>query len=353
MRQPHILITGGAGYIGSHTAKAVAEAGFVPVVFDNLSNGHRDAVVWGPFVHGDVRDSDALQMAMLRHQVAGVIHFAGRIEVGASAQAPDVFWDHNLNGLAATLKAMRGAGVGRIVFSSTAAVYGQPAAMEPLGERDATLPINPYGDTKLAGEKLIAASCAAYGLRGVALRYFNASGADPLGRIGEAHGDESHLIPLAIEAALGLRPGLTLHGTDFPTPDGSCVRDYVHVDDLAAAHLLALGLPLSPERPFLAVNLGAGRGYSVREIVEAVTEVVGRAPPVTEGPRRTGDPAVLIADIARARDVLGWRPQVSSLKTIIETAVAWRRNPAFGFPRDETLRPRGVEFRAPTPVGID
>jgi UDP-glucose 4-epimerase len=180
MRQPHILITGGAGYIGSHTAKAVSEAGLVPVVFDNLSNGHRDAVVWGPFVHGDVRDSDALQTAMLRHQITGVIHFAGRIEVGASAQEPDIFWDHNLNGVAATLKAMRGPGVGRIVFSSTAAVYGQPASLEPLTEHDATLPINAYGDTKLAGEKLIAASCAAYGLQGVALRYFNASGADPL-----------------------------------------------------------------------------------------------------------------------------------------------------------------------------
>lgn len=331
MRQPHILITGGAGYIGSHTAKAVAESGMAPVVYDNLSNGHRDAVVWGPFVHGDVRDSDALQAAMVRHQISGVIHFAGRIEVGASGYEPDIFWDHNLNGVAATLKAMRGAGVDRIVFSSTAAVYGQPASMDPLNERDPTLPINPYGDTKLAGERLIAAACAAYGLQGVALRYFNASGADPLGRIGEAHGDESHLIPLAIEAALGLRPGLTLHGTDFPTPDGSCVRDYVHVDDLAAAHILALRLPLTADKPFLPINLGAGQGYSVREIINAVADVVGQAPPVTEGPRRAGDPAVLVAEISRARDILGWRPQSSSLQTIIETAVAWRRNPAFGF----------------------
>jgi len=349
----HILITGGAGYIGSHTAKAVAEAGLVPVVFDNLSNGHREAAAWGPFVHGDVRDADALQAAMFRYRVAGVIHFAGRIEVGSSAVAPDIFWDHNLNGVAATLKAMRGAGVERIVFSSTAAVYGQPASPEPLAENDATLPINPYGDTKLAGEKLIAASCAAYGLQGIALRYFNAAGADPLGRIGEAHGDESHLIPLAIEAALGLRSGLTLYGTDFPTPDGSCVRDYVHVDDLASAHLLALHLPLSADRPFLAVNLGAGRGYSVREIIDAVTQVVGRAPRVTEGPRRTGDPALLVADISRARTVLGWRPQTSALNTIVETAVAWRRHPAFGFGTAETLGTRRFEVKAATPVGVN
>jgi UDP-glucose-4-epimerase GalE len=353
MGQPHILITGGAGYIGSHTAKAVAGAGLVPVVFDNLSNGHRDAVLWGPFVHGDVRDKAALHAAMVRHRISGVIHFAGRIEVGVSAQAPDVFWDHNLNGVAATLAAMRSAGVRRIVFSSTAAVYGQPGSPTPLRESDPTLPINPYGDTKLAGERLIAASCAAYGLEGVALRYFNAAGADPDGRVGEAHGDESHLIPLAIEAALGLREGLTLHGVDFPTADGTCVRDYVHVDDLASAHLLALHASLPSNAPFLAANLGAGRGYSVREIIQAVTDVVGCAPPVTEGPRRAGDPAVLIADIAGAAEVLNWRPRISSLGTIIETAVAWRRSPAFGFGSNDRAGIDRVDVRDAAPVRVD
>jgi UDP-glucose-4-epimerase GalE len=326
-----ILVTGGAGYIGSHTAKALAAAGYRPVVFDNLTNGHREAVRWGPLVEGDVRDAEAVARCMAEHDVAGVIHFAGLIEVGRSVQEPALFWDHNLNGVAAVLSAMRGRGVKRIVFSSTAAVYGQPAAdsLEPLSETLPSLPINPYGDSKLAAERLIAASARAHGIEGVALRYFNAAGADPDGELGEAHHPESHLIPLAIEAALGLGRPLTMFGDDFPTPDGSCVRDYIHVADLAAAHVLALSVELEASG-FAAMNLGLGQGRSVREVIAAVDAATGRRTPFSVGPRREGDPAALVADPGRARERLGWTPQHTDLEDIVRSAVRWRAAPAFG-----------------------
>lgn len=329
--QLKILVTGGAGYIGSHTAKALARAGYLPIVFDDLSNGHSEAVRWGPLVQGDVRDAAAVAACMRQHGVSAVIHFAGLIEVGRSVTEPEVFWDHNLNGVASVLAAMRACEVGRIVFSSTAAVYGQPDArsLDALGEDRPTQPINPYGDSKLAAERLIAAHARAYGLEGVALRYFNAAGADPDGEIGEAHFPESHLIPLAIEAALGLGPALTVFGQDFPTSDGACVRDYIHVADLAQAHVLALGLDLGAEG-FAAMNLGLGRGRSVLEVIEAVDRATGRPTPYSVGPRRAGDPAVLVADPGRARERLGWRPIHTDLDEIVATAVAWRRNPRFG-----------------------
>ena len=329
--QRRVLVTGGAGYIGSHTAKALARAGHIPVVFDDLSNGHLEAVRWGQLVVGDVRDTLALEACMREHRVDSVISFAGLIEVGRSTVEPDKFWDVNLGGVASVLQAMRACGVGRLVFSSTAAVYGQPdvASLEPLRETLPCLPINPYGDSKLAAERLIAASARAYGLQAVALRYFNACGADPEGEIGEAHQPESHLIPLAIEAALGLGPGLTVFGQDFPTPDGSGVRDYIHVADLAQAHVLALDADPGPEG-FVAMNLGTGRGYSVLEVVEAVSRATGRPTPFSVGPRRIGDPASLVAHPARARERLGWVPSCSGLEEIVATAVAWRRAPAFG-----------------------
>ncbi len=324
-----VMVTGGAGYIGSHTVKALAEAGHFPVVFDDLSAGHAEAVQWGPLVVGDVRDGAAVAEAMHAHRIDAVIHFAGLIEVGRSMREPAPFWDINLGGTAGVLQAMRDTGVGRIVFSSTAAVYGQPPSLAALTEDLPLQPINPYGDSKLAAERMITGLCAAHGLTGVALRYFNACGADKAGRIGEAHDPESHLIPLAIEAALGLGPALSLFGEDFPTPDGSCVRDYVHVDDLARAHVLALEHAMA-DGAFVALNLGTGTGRSVREVVDAVGRITGRSVPHSVGPRRSGDPASLVADASRAEVILGWRSERSDLDSIISSAAAWRRAPAFG-----------------------
>lgn len=326
-----ILVTGGAGYIGSHTCKALARAGFRPVVYDDLSNGHAEAIRWGPLVQGDVRDGERLARAMRDHAVKGVIHFAGLIEVGHSMHRPDLYWDCNINGVAGVLSAMRASQVRRLIFSSTAAVYGTPASLDPLRETDPVNPINPYGDSKLAGERMIAAHCAAFGLEGVALRYFNAAGADPEGELGEAHDPETHLIPLAIEAALSGARALTVFGDDFPTPDGSCVRDYVHVADLARAHVLALGLRLGAGG-FEAMNLGRGRGTSVREVIEAVRRSCGRGPTYAVGARRAGDPPVLVADPGRAMTRLGWRPEITDFQTIVDTAVAWRRDRRFGHP---------------------
>ena len=328
MNQRRVLVTGGAGYIGSHTARALALAGVEPVVFDDLSNGHAEAVQWGPLVVGDVRDGAAVEACIRAHGVSAVIHFAGLIEVGRSVLEPDLFRDHNVNGVAAVLGAMRRTGLRRIVQSSTAAVYGRPDGdgLTPLVEGRSLRPINPYGETKLEAERLIAGTA---GIEGVALRYFNAAGADPDGALGEAHHPESHLIPLAIEAALGLGPPLTVFGDDFPTADGACVRDYVHVSDLARAHVMALDLELGPEG-FTALNLGVGRGASVLEVIAAVDRATGRRTPSATGPRRTGDPAVLIADPSAARARLAWTPAFPDLDSIVRTAVAWRMNPKFG-----------------------
>jgi UDP-glucose-4-epimerase GalE len=327
-----VLVVGGAGYIGSHTAKMLAERGYSPVVFDNLSSGRKAALRWGRFVHGDVRDEAALREAMEAHGVAAVIHFASLIEVGRSVVRPDLFYQHNLGGTAALLGAMRACGVRRLVFSSSAAVYGAPpglGALESLKEDLPKEPASPYGDTKLACERMIGAYAQAFGLSAFALRYFNAAGADPSGLIGETHEPETHLIPLAIEAALGVGPPLTVFGADFDTPDGSCLRDYVHVNDLASAHLAALEAAL-PAGGFEALNVGAGVGRSVLQVIGAVERETGRPVPRTMGSRRAGDPASLVADAQRIKARLHWTPERSELTTIVQDAVRWRRSPAFG-----------------------
>ncbi|MBL8553961.1 MAG: UDP-glucose 4-epimerase GalE [Phenylobacterium sp.] len=326
-----VLVTGGAGYIGAHTAKALAERGYRPVVYDDLSAGFREAVRWGPFVRGDIRDEAALRSAMAGHAVAAVIHFAGVIEVARSVAEPGLFWDINVGGTGALLAAMRAAGVPRLVFSSTAAVYGQAGrgAGEMIAEDDEKAPSSPYGDTKLAGERMIAAHCRAHGLTAVALRYFNASGADPSGVIGEAHEPETHLIPLAVAAGLGEGRPLTVYGDDFDTPDGTCLRDYVHVNDLAAAHVAALEADLGPGA-FEAANIGAGQGRSVREVIAAVERALGRPVPCAVGGRRAGDPPSLVADTGRARALLGWEPACSDLDRIVRDALRWEAQPAYG-----------------------
>ena len=325
-----VLVTGGAGYIGSHTAKALAESGWRPVVFDNLSSGHRQAVRWGEFIHGDIRDGRALRDAMTAHRIEGVIHFAGLIEVGRSMVRPDLFHDHNVGGVTSLLAAMKDCQVSRLVFSSSAAVYGDGApGLAPIPEDAPKAPVSVYGETKLIGEWMIAAHCRAFGLAAVALRYFNAAGADPSGLIGEAHDPETHLIPLAINAGLGRGKPLTVFGQDFPTPDGSCLRDYVHVTDLASAHVAALRATTEPGR-FEALNVGTGKGLSVLEVIGAVGRTIGVATPHVVGDRRAGDPPSLVADTRAIRQRLGWSPEHSSADHIVQTAVSWVRNPKFG-----------------------
>jgi UDP-glucose-4-epimerase GalE len=328
---PTVLVTGGAGYIGAHTAKALHERGFLPVVYDDLTSGFREAVRWGPFVQGDIRDPAMLSQTMEIHDVQAVIHFAGLIEVGRSVAKPDLFWDVNVAGTTTLLTVMRERGVGQLVFSSSAAVYGQGARgpLEAIAETADKAPASPYGDTKLAAEWMIEAQCRAYGLTAVALRYFNAAGADPSGLIGEAHEPETHLIPLAIAAALGDGKPLTIFGQDFETPDGTCLRDYIHVSDLAAAHVAALEARL-PAGAFEAVNVGTGQGRSVTEVVDAVGRAAGRPVPHVLGARRAGDPPSLVADPSRARELLGWTPQHSSLDDIVADALRWERNPCYG-----------------------
>jgi UDP-glucose 4-epimerase/UDP-arabinose 4-epimerase len=342
-----ILVTGGAGYIGSHILKAIEESGRPAVAFDDLSHGFREACAWGEFIQGDVRDSSAVAGAIERHDVTAVIHMAGLIEVGRSAVRPDLFWDQNVQGTSSVLAAMRATAARRLVFSSSAAVYGNG----PLGGGSGLLaeetpkdPASPYGDTKLAAERMIAASCAAFGLSAVALRYFNAAGADPSGRLGEAHHPETHLIPLAIQAALGGREPLTVFGDDFDTPDGTCLRDYIHVTDLAAAHLAAIEAFLEPGT-FEALNIGTGRGRSVLEVIAAVEEALGRPVPRRVGSRRSGDPASLVADPARAGARLGWTPRSSTLEEIVASAARWHANPLYG-------DAAGGEARAAAPGSI-
>jgi len=321
-----VLVTGGAGYIGSHTAKALAEAGHEPVVFDNLSTGHKWAVKWGPLIEADLADRAAIRKALDDHGIDAVIHFAACAYVGESMQDPGKYFKNNVAGTLNLLEAMHGAGVSKIVFSSSCATYGIPESL-PLNEDHPTIPVNPYGESKLMVEKMLRWFGEIHGFKWISLRYFNAAGADPDCEIGEVHIPETHLVPLAIEAALDKSKKLSVFGTDYPTPDGTAIRDYIHVTDLAGAHLLALD---AMERVKNQVfNLGTGTGASVKEIVERVSGLSGNPIEPVYEKRRPGDPAVLVADYGKASRVLGWKPTFSDISVCLKTALAWRVNSNF------------------------
>ena len=316
-----ILVTGGAGYIGSHTCQALSVAGYEPVTYDNLSRGFAHSVLWGPLEQGDIRDIDRLQSVFKRHRPAAVIHFAALAYVGESVQYPARYWSNNVAGSLTLLQAMQRNSVDRLVFSSTCAVYGEPSLM-PITESTPLNPVNPYGRTKLAVEKMMADSQPAWGLSSVALRYFNAAGADPGGRIGENHDPETHLLPLVLQAAKDPSQPVTVLGIDYETQDGSCVRDYVHVSDLARAHVQALEL-LEKNSGSWECNLGTGRGHSVLEVIDAVGRITGSEPATRVGPRRKGDPALLVSDASLATELLGWQPDYPTIEAMITHAWAW------------------------------
>ncbi|MBP0582890.1 UDP-glucose 4-epimerase GalE [Labrys sp. LIt4] len=316
-----VLVTGGAGYIGSHVCKALASSGHRPVACDDLSRGREDHVRWGPFEQGDIADADWLASVFARHRPDAIMHLAAYAEVGSSVTDPSPCYAANVSGTLAVIEAARHNGNCPIVFSSTCAVYGDAPAL-PVTEASPTAPVSPYGTTKLIGEQALRHYDTAYGLPSVVLRYFNAAGADPDGEIGERHATTSLAIPKAIRAALGLGPVFKLFGTDYATADGTAMRDYVHVADIADAHLRALGHLLAG-RGSLTLNLGSGRSTTVLELLEVVEAVIGRPVPVEPHPRRSGDAAALYANIDRAADVLGWTPGKSDLRSIVASAAAW------------------------------
>lgn len=323
-----ILITGGAGYIGSHAARLFSARGHDVWIFDNLSAGHRAAVPAERLIVGDLRESERLDHVLLAQRIEAVVHFAAFTSVGDSVRDPGKYYLNNLANTLHLLEGMRRQRIWRFVFSSTAAIYGIPDQV-PIVEDAPRRPINPYGAGKLAVESVLADYAAAYGWGCAALRYFNASGASSDATLGEDHKPELHLIPLVIQTVLGQRPHIEVFGTDYPTPDGTCVRDYIHVDDLAEAHLLALER-LEPGKS-VCYNLGIGRGYSVREVIRGVEEVTGKPVPVKETSRRAGDPPVLVASSEKIQRELGWRPRYTELRTIIETAWNWHRQHPRGF----------------------
>ena len=318
-----ILISGGAGYIGSHTAKSLSRAGFEPVVYDNLSTGHRWAVQWGPLVEADLSDQASLRRALREYKVTAAIHFAAHAYVGESVREPRRYFENNVTNTLNLVHALLDESVNHIVFSSSCAVYGEPQGF-PISESHSKLPVNPYGDSKLFIERVLDWYGRAYDLRWAALRYFNAAGADPEGKLGEAHNPETHLVPRLIEAALGRLESVEIFGADYPTDDGTAVRDYVHVSDLAEAHVATLRHLLSGGESFSA-NLGTGRGASVREVITSMERVSGTRINTKLASRRPGDPAVLIADATRAGRLLGWRPRLSSLDSIVSSAWGWHR----------------------------
>lgn len=320
-----ILVTGGAGYIGSHTCKRLKECGHEPIVFDNLSTGHRSFVRFGPLVEGDLDDRAALDRAFAEHRPDAIIHFAASAYVGESVQDPLKYYRNNVGGTCNLLTAAVAHNVRDIIFSSSCATYGTPASV-PIAETMPQSPINPYGDTKLVCETMLRAATAAYGMRCVALRYFNAAGADLDGELGEAHDPETHAIPLILAAARGTIPNFSVFGTDYATPDGSCIRDFLHVADLADAHVRAVEA-LARLEGFTAINLGTGTGHSVLELIATVERVTARKVPVVLAARRAGDPAALVADATLAAEILGWAPRHAALDTIIKTAWDWMLNP--------------------------
>lgn len=325
-----ILVLGGAGYIGSHTALELVKAGNEVVIADNLVTGYRKAIPEGAkFYKGDLRDFDFLNKLFQQEKIDAVIHFAAYSLVGESVTNPLKYYDNNLYGTKVLLEAMVKNNVGKIVFSSTAATYGEPENI-PILETDRTCPTNPYGETKLAMEKMFKWTAEAHGLRYVSLRYFNACGADESGIIGEAHNPESHLIPLILQVPNGKRETISIYGTDYDTPDGTCIRDYIHVTDLAQAHILAVQYLNNGGKSDI-FNLGNGVGYSVREVIETARKVTGHPIPATETSRRAGDPARLVASSEKAKSVLGWKPVHDSLEEIIASAWNWHKNHPNGY----------------------
>ncbi|MEW9920414.1 UDP-glucose 4-epimerase GalE [Marimonas sp. MJW-29] len=319
-----VLVTGGAGYIGSHACKALARAGFRPVVIDNLSRGHADAVRWGPLIKGDLRDTSLVSDTIRTQGIVAVMHFAALASVGESMREPGIYYENNVGGMISLLSAMEQEKVDKIVFSSSCATYGIPDH-QPIREDAPQIPINPYGRTKLICEWMLRDKGVATGLRYVALRYFNAAGADPEGEVGERHDPETHIVPLALMAAYG-RSELQVFGTDYPTPDGTCIRDYIHVHDLAHAHLMALNYLLNGGES-VALNLGTGHGHSVIDVINAVERVTGRPVARRDLPRRSGDPPELCAVPTKAKQTLGFQAQSVDLDRIIADAAPWFDQP--------------------------
>jgi UDP-glucose 4-epimerase len=327
MGRPAILVVGGAGYIGAHMTLALRRADYPVVVLDDLSRGHREHLhPEARFYHGDLGDGALLDAIFREQHIAAVMHFAAHSLVGESVGEPLLYWRNNLARTIELLDAMRRHGILRFIFSSTAAVYGEPVRT-PIPEDHPCAPTNPYGASKLAVERLLADCGAAYGLRHIALRYFNAAGADEAGHIGECHDPETHLIPLVLQVAAGRRDAICIFGDDYPTPDGTCLRDYVHVHDLCAAHLLALDALLAGADP-ATYNLGNSVGYSVKEVIEHARKITGHAIPAEIAPRRPGDPAILVADSRRVREKLGWHPRYEKLGEIIASAWRWHQSEA-------------------------
>ena len=319
-----VLVVGGAGYVGSHTCKALAKAGYTPVTYDSLVHGFDWAVRWGPFEKGDALDRDKVLAVLKKHKPAAVFLFAAFTAVGESVEKPAAYYENNVGGLLSVLSAVRECGIQNVIFSSSAAIYGNPeVALIP--EDHPKRPINPYAETKLICEKILDDYSKAYGMRAVSLRYFNAAGADFDGEIGEAHDPETHLVPLALRAVFDPKFTLSIFGTDYETEDGTAVRDYIHVTDLADAHVRALKY-LEEGGETTALNLGTGQGYSVRQVADTIEKVLGKKLKQKNAARRPGDPAILVADPGKAKEVLGWQPRYSDLETIIKTAGAWQEN---------------------------
>ena len=321
MTKGNILIVGGAGYIGSHANKALSKKGYKTVVFDNLSRGHKEFVKWGKFFKGDLADKKQLEACFKKYPIKAVMHFSAFAYVGESVEEPAKYYINNVANTLNLLEVMRAHNVKHFIFSSTAATFGEPIKI-PINEKHPQMPINPYGRTKKIIEDILKDYSAAYGLKYIALRYFNAAGCDPDGEIGEKHNPETHLIPLILDAAIGKRKNIKIFGTDYKTPDGSCVRDYIHVADLADAHIKALEYLFKGGKSD-CFNLGNGKGFSVKEVIEAAREITGKKIRIIETQRRAGDPAVLIASSAKAKKALGWKPQFNRLSSILETAWNW------------------------------
>ncbi len=328
-KRPMVLVTGGAGYIGSHTCKILRQRGRDIIILDDLRIGHRAAALGAPLIQANLIDREKVQEVFEKYQPSAVVHFAAYAYVGESVTDPEKYYFNNVMGTLNLLAEMRRAEVDHLVFSSTCATYGTPDEV-PIPESHPQRPINPYGRTKLMVEQMLHDFDHAYGLRSISLRYFNAAGSDPEGEIGEDHQPETHLLPLLCQVALGQREQIDIYGSDYDTPDGTCVRDYIHVNDLAEAHVLALEA-LERGAGSNAYNLGTGRGQSVREAIEAARHVTGHAIPARECPRRPGDPPALVAGAARARDELGWTPKYQSLESILETAWSWHRAHPSGY----------------------